>query len=64
MKGDDYIVTKAQIRASKKYSNKTYSRFTINLRKVEDSEIISKLEQEPSKTEAVRKALEEYYKNK
>ena len=36
----------------------------INLRKNEDSEIIAKLEQEPSKTEAVRKALEEYYKNK
>jgi hypothetical protein len=63
--GDDTTETKRKTHTSsevkKRYIDKTYTRYTLNLRKVEDADLIIRIEKEKasglSTTEAIKKLI-------
>lgn len=54
------MATKAQIKASSKYNKENLYRFSMDLNKKTDVDLIEWLNRQPSKMGAVKKVLREY----
>ena len=56
--------TKAHQRATAKYNKKTYQRYEVRLRKVEDKELIEHIERQASKNDYIKQLIIKDYQSK
>lgn len=61
-KGGDPVATKAQLKANKKYIQKTFKAYTFRVRRDSQSDLIKKLDSQENKNEYIIKALQNYEK--
>ena len=65
MKGcENMPASAAHMRATQKYNKKTYQRYEIKLRKVEDKELIEHMERQASKSDYLKQLIIKDYQSK